>query len=189
MRCKYAVAKASARDTEMTPMICDYIKSKKPDFLFVQMDSVDGAGHHNGYGSPAYLQRIHEVDALVGDVYRAVEEAEMLQDTLFIVLADHGGTPDGHHGGWTEAEKLVTFAIVGKGVQNVAIEEINVRDRAAIVLYAFGIEIPEIDEQGWTAQLPERVWNDPFLPSYRDLSHLTGAAPRISKEAHTSELI
>ena len=183
------VAKASARDTELTPMICDYIKSKKPDFLFVQMDSVDGAGHHNGYGSPAHLQRIHEVDELVNDVHEAIREAGMLEETLFIVLADHGGTPDGHHGGWTEEERLVTFAIAGKGVQHTAIEQINVRDLAAIVLYAFGIEVPAVDEQGWTAQVPADIWDDASLPAYKDLSHLTGAAPRVSKEQHGSELI
>ena len=125
----------------------------------------------------------------MNDVHKAIAEAGMLEDTLFIVLADHGGTPAGGHGGWTDAEKLVTFAIAGKNVQHVKIEAVNVRDLAAIVLYAFGIEVPAVDEQGWTAQVPEGVWNDPSLPAYKDLSHLTGAAPRISKEQHTSELI
>ena len=31
--------------------ICDYIRDKKPTFLFTQLDSVDGAGHGHGYGS------------------------------------------------------------------------------------------------------------------------------------------
>ena len=39
---------ATARDTELTPIICEYIKAKKPTLLFVQFDSVDHAGHHNG---------------------------------------------------------------------------------------------------------------------------------------------
>ena len=30
---------------------------------------------------------------------------------------------------------------------------------------------------------------DDDIPAYRDISHLTGAAPRISKVRHTSELI
>ena len=46
------VSTATARDTELTPMICDYIREKKPTFLFCHMDSVDGAGHGHGYGSP-----------------------------------------------------------------------------------------------------------------------------------------
>ena len=68
------ITKDTAPDTELTPKICDYVRRQKPDFLFIQFDSVDGAGHRNGYGSPAYLQRIHEVDALLGDVYSAAQE-------------------------------------------------------------------------------------------------------------------
>ena len=33
------------------------------------------------------------------------------------------------------------------------------------------------------------IFGDAELPAYRDISHLTGAAPRISKVPHTSELI
>ena len=183
----------TARDTELTPIICEYIQEKKPAFLFIQFDSVDGAGHKNGYGSEKHLQRINEVDELVNDVYKAAETAGIIEDTLFIVIADHGGTPfDGNgasHGGWTDAEKLVTFAATGKTVQHCNIENMNIRDLAAIVLYAFNIKAPEFDEQGWTAQIPEEMFADPDLPAYRDISHLTGAAPRRSKVQHTSELV
>jgi arylsulfatase A-like enzyme len=174
-------------------MICDYIREKKPAFLFIQMDSVDGAGHGNGYGTPAHLKRIHEVDVLVNDVHAAAVEAGIIDDTLFIVIADHGGAnaPDGkgHHGGWTDGEKYVTFAAAGKGVNAVEIEEMNIRDLASIVLYALGIDVPEIDEQGWTSQIPAGMFTDSTIPAYRDLSHLTGAEPRISKAPHTSELL
>ena len=82
-----------------------------------------------------------------------------------------------------------TFAAAGKGVQKGAIEEMNIRDLSAIVLYALGIDAPAFDEQGWTAQVPAGIFADAVLPEYRDISHLTGAAPRRSKVAHTSELI
>ncbi len=187
------VSTATARDTELTPMICDYIREKKPTFLFCHMDSVDGAGHGHGYGSPEHLQRIHEVDALVNDVYTAVEDAGMREDTLFIVIADHGGTPfngtGAGHGGWTDGEKWVTFGAAGKSVQKTYIEAMNIRDLAAIVLYAFGIDAPAFDEAGWTAQIPAGLFADGEIAPYRDISHLTGAAPRISKVPHTSELI
>ena len=187
------VAHATAPDSELTPIICDYIREKKPDFLFIQMDSVDGAGHGNGYGTPAYMDRIHEVDVLVNDVHTAASDAGILDDTLFIVIADHGGTNPGdgtgHHGGWTDAEKYVTFAAAGKGVNAAEIETMNIRDLAAIVLYAFGIDIPAIDENGWTSQIPAGMFSDASIPAYRDLSHLTGTEPRISKVPHTSELI
>jgi len=188
-----SVSTATARDTELMPLICDHIREKKPLFLFTQLDSVDGAGHKHGYGTPEHLHRIHEVDQLVGDAYTAVQEAGIADDTLFIVIADHGGTPfDGKgasHGGWSDAEKLVTFAACGKTVQHAEIEEMNIRDLAAIVLYALGIDAPEFDEKGWTAQIPEGVFKDASLLPYRDISHLTGAAPRISKAPHTSNLL
>lgn len=182
------VANATAHDTDLMPMICDYIREKKPTFLFTQLDSVDGAGHGHGYGSEAHLRRIHEVDELMNDAYEAVKEAGILEDTLFIMIADHGGFGTGH-GGWTDEEKYVTFAAAGKGVQKGVIEEMNIRDLSAIVLYALGIDAPAFDEQGWTAQVPAGIFADAVLPEYRDISHLTGAAPRRSKVAHTSELI
>lgn len=185
------VSTATARDDELMPMICDYIRSNKPDFLFTQLDSVDGAGHRYGYGSPEHLTRIHEVDRLVADAYAAVCDAGIADDTLFMVIADHGGTPfDGNgasHGGWTDAEKLVTFAAAGAGVQAGVIPAMNIRDLAAIVLYALGIEAPEFSESGWTAQVPLGLFTDPGIPLYRDISHLTGAAPRISIIPHTSQ--
>lgn len=187
------VSSASARDKELTPLICDYIRRKRPDFLFVHFDSTDGAGHKNGYGTPEHIRAIIEVDRLIGKVHSAVKDAGMLEDTLFIVVADHGGTNPGNgeggsHGGWTDEEKYVTFAAVGRGVNNTGIEEMNIRDLAAVVLYAMGIELPDFDEKGWTSQIPAGLFAS-YKGDYRDISHLTGAAPRISREHHKSELI
>ena len=188
------VSHDTANDDELAPIICDYIKAKKPDFLFVQFDSVDGAGHKHGYGTPEHLKRISEVDVLVNDVYRAAKAAGIIDETLFIVIADHGGTNPGNgqgggHGGWTDGEKYVTFAAAGKGVNHIRLEKMNIRDLAAIVLYSFGIDSPEFDEAGWTSQIPKGLFSDGNISPYRDISHLTGAAPRVSKIAHTSELI
>lgn len=153
---------------------------------------VDGAGHGSGYGLPAFIDRLHEVDKLIGDVYSAVENAKIDSETLFIVVSDHGGTNNengkGSHGGWTDEEKYVTFAAAGKGINKTEIKEMNIRDLAAIVLYAMGIDAPDFDENGWTSQIPEGMFND-YKGKYRDISHLTGAAPRISKAHHKSELI
>lgn len=187
------VSHHTARDKELTPVICDYIDKKKPDFLFVHFDSTDGAGHKNGYGTEKHLKAISEVDKLIGDVYSSIEKAGISDDTLFMIIADHGGTVNkkggGSHGGWTDEEKYVTFAAIGRGVCNGEIGKMNIRDLAAIVLYALGVEAPCFDEKGWTAQIPEGIFEGAELPAYKDISHLTGAAPRISKSQHTSELI
>ena len=187
------VSHDTAKDFELTPKICDYIKESRPDFVFVQFDSVDGTGHRKGYGTPDHLESITKADKLVGDIYDTALEALNMDETLFIVIADHGGANNenggGTHGGWSDSEKYVTFAAVGKGVRPGHIDNMNIRDLAAIVLYAFGIEAPEFKENGWTAQIPSGLFDDPAISQYRDISHLTGAAPRISKTPHTSELL
>ena len=189
---RLGVNKQTAKDKELTPLICDYIREKKPDFLFVHFDSVDGAGHGNGYGTENHIRAIGEVDKLIGDVYSAIESAGISDDTLFMVIADHGGTNGadgkGTHGGWTDEEKYVTFAAAGKGIVSGEIKEMNIRDLAAIVLYAFDIDMPAFNEKGWTSQIPAGLF-DGYDGEYRDISHLTGAAPRISKEHHKSELV
>ncbi len=183
------VTNAAVWDKDIPRVAGDYIKEKKPAFLFMHFDSPDGVGHHNGYGSPEQLAQIHAVDAFVGEVYDAVVSAGIAQDTLFMLIADHGGTPStgpAGHGGWTDEEKYVTFAACGRGVRHGAVGEMNVRDLSAIVLYALGIDAPAFDEKGWTSQIPEGLFEDPSIPAYRDISHLTGAAPRRSDSPHTS---
>lgn len=190
------VTTMSARDNDLIPHITDYIRKEKPTFLFIHSDSVDGAGHGNGYGTPAHLAQIHTVDGYIGEVYDAVREAGIADDTLFCVICDHGGTCDpregggfgGGHGGWSDGEKYITFAAAGHGVASGEIEEMNIRDTAAIVLYALGIPAPDFTLDGWTSQLPTGLFEEE-VPEYVDISAETGAEPRVSKIHHTSELV
>ena len=126
------------------------------------------------------------------NIYDATFDAGM-KNTLFIVVSDHGGTPwngnGASHGGWSDAEKLVTFAAVGKGVRKTELDNVNIRDLAAVVLYAFGIDPPEFSEDGWTSQIPNGMFDDDSIPEYRDISNITGAEPRVSRFPHKSELI
>ena len=186
----------SAGDTELTPRICAYIEKEKPTFLFIQMDSVDGAGHGNGYGTPNHLKRIHEVDELLAQIYTSVENAGIADDTLFCLIADHGGTCigsdgrySGSHGGWSEGERYVTFAAAGKTVKPGTIGDMNVRDLSAIVLHALGIPSPEFKLEGWTSQIPQNLFTDIPSPVYEDLSGEVGAPPRVSRRHHETELL
>jgi len=187
----------SDRDEELTRRACEYIKSEKPDFLFFHSDSVDGAGHGNGYGTVAHLNQIAAVDVYINQIYQAIVDAGMEEDTLFCLICDHGGTLDktgefgkyrGGHGGWSNEEKLITFAAIGKGVKGGEIEEMNIRDIASVVLYALGIPAPEFEREGWTSQIPANLFED-YAPEYKDISDETGAEPRVSKIRHTSQTL
>lgn len=148
------VHKDSAGDAALTKKICDYVAENDPTFLFVQFDEVDGAGHGSGYGSAAHLKQISITDGYIGKIYEAYEERGFLDTTLFIVTADHGGTPGGSHGGLSEAEKYVMFAAVGKTVEKGTIEDMEIRDSASVVLHALGYAQPET----WTGRVPSGLF-------------------------------
>jgi len=154
----------ASNDKELTPLILECVR-KKPKFLFVQFDDVDGAGHSGGYGSQLHYEEIKRADGYTGEIYNAYKDAGILEDTLFIVIADHGGVRTGH-GGYTDTEKYVFLGISGKDVNSGFINYAETRDIAAIVLAALGLSVPEYDENGFTSQIPEGIWEG-TKPYYR----------------------
>ncbi len=136
----------------------DCIKNK-PVFLFVQLDEVDGAGHHNGYGTHEYFSKITEIDGMVGRMYDAYQAAGIIDDTLFVCIADHGGI-NHSHGGWSDTEKRVFFAASGRGVTGGEPEFAVTKDISAVVLYALGLDIPDYNENGYSSQVPEGMFDD-----------------------------
>ncbi len=142
-----------SNDAMLCDMICKYVSKEKPNFLFVQFDETDSAGHKFGYGEFGHLKRITKTDTFVGKIFEAYEKAEMIDDTLFIVVSDHGGIRVGH-GGYTDDEKYVYLAVRGKNIKKSKIEFAYTKDIAAIVLYAFGLELDEYNTDGFSSQVP-----------------------------------
>lgn len=158
---------SSDGDEELTEKIVAYLDHASPKFMFVQFDTVDGAGHSKGYGSAHHLDVLNEVDGFIGKIYDKLEERGLLENSLFIVTADHGGTPGGDHGGVTEAELKIYFGAVGDGVKkNGEIGEMFVWDIPAIVLQALGLYVPEYTEDGFIGVVPSGLFED-FTPRER----------------------
>ena len=178
-------------DKELTQKIVAYLEEDAPTFLFVQFDDVDAAGHANGYGTQAHLDKISEIDTYVADVYDAYDKLDILDDTLFIVTADHGGSGKSH-GGLTDGEKYVMFAAAGESVAEGEIQDMEIRDTAAVVLSALGYDLPAT----WTARVPsglfegveaiERpVWVDTESPRY----HETQPTPAIGSDSYITSVL
>lgn len=155
------IVKDHGSDLEVSQKIVKYFTSNIPTLLFVQFDSGDSAGHSYGYGSDNHLAAISAIDALIGSVYDQLKMKGILDETLFIVTADHGGTPTkedgsvgGNHGGDTDAERYVFLGVAGKTVADGTIEGAETRDIAAISAYALGLECPET----WTGHVPSGVF-------------------------------
>jgi len=143
---------ANGNDEKVTNKVCEYIAENDAELIFVHLNDPD-RGHDVGFGSQAHLNEIADVDNQIGLIYDALADAGLLETTLFIVTTDHGGNGNSH-GGWTDAEKYITFAAVGPKVLAGSIGDMNISDTAAIVLYALGYEQPD----NWTCRVPSGIF-------------------------------
>ena len=175
-----------ANDPAVTDHVVEYLKKSTPTLLYVHFDSCDGAGHGNGYGSAQHLAAVTAVDGLIGQIYAILEQRNQLDDTLFLVVTDHGGTPKGSHGGDSDAEMIIFFGAAGKTVdKDTPIVDGDNRDVASIAAYALGVEAPET----WTSRVPTGVFWDvtggehktPEIPVSPNRKHQTEDTPPLSE--------
>lgn len=150
------IHKESLPDPELATAIQKYLE-QNPDvkLLFMQLDEPDGAGHTYGYGvdSPEYLNAITRNDGLFANVLGSIEQLGLLEDSLVILLTDHGGGGDNKysHGSDHPMDKNVFWGCVGPGIEpGTIIPELSIVDTAAVTLHALGLAIPA----NWDAKVP-----------------------------------
>lgn len=130
-------------EDETTALAESYIKAKRPKFLFVHLDHVDHAGHHDGHGTPEYYEAVSKADALIARIRQATVDAGIADDTVILVTSDHGGVGKGH-GGETLAELEIPWIASGKAIKpGVELDlPINTFDTPATAAWLLGAEIP-----------------------------------------------
>ena len=123
----------------------EYIKSKQPTLLAICFDNPDHVGHQAGHDTPEYYAKLKELDRYVGRIVQAVKDAGMLNETIFIVTADHGGINKGH-GGKTMQEMETPFIISGKNIKKgLEFHESMMQfDVASTIAYIFGLQQPQV---------------------------------------------
>ena len=130
------------------PMVVEHIqtylsKGNVPKLMFVQLDNMDHEAHKHGGFSDEYYKSAERMDTYIGDIYDAIESRGLMENSLFIVVADHGETAGGH-GGQTPEESEAMLAVAGHSVNKTILSQgVHNRDVSAITLYALGIEQPE----------------------------------------------
>lgn len=136
----------SGKDTKAaTKAAVEYIKNKKPDFCAVIFAEPDGAGHTHGWKTDKYFAMLSHLDKALKEIVDAVKEAGMLDETIFILAADHGGIGTGH-GGKTMDEMQTTIVFNGKGIKKGfrIPESTMVYDIAGTIGYMFSINQPQV---------------------------------------------
>jgi hypothetical protein len=145
----------SMPDPALTATAAAYIRAYSPDIYFMQLDFIDAAGHSHGYGSQEYLEQITATDALVGVVIDAIRDAGIFDESLIVLLSDHGGEGKSHGSDHPDC-MTIFWGCRGPGIPSgIELEnQVNIMDTAAVVAYALGLPAPE----GWDARECVSEW-------------------------------
>ncbi|WP_053375094.1 alkaline phosphatase family protein [Paenibacillus sp. FJAT-27812] len=153
------VHKVAMNDRELPLAAAAYIR-ENPDLklMFIGLDLPDAAGHQYGYNTPEQLQAIEETDAHTGIILRAIEESGIFEDSLIIVVSDHGGGGEHpqQHGSDHPSDKTIFWGCAGPGIQQGASlqGDFFITDTAEVVIRALGLDTPD----NWEAKLPEGLF-------------------------------
>lgn len=147
----------SKPDAELVAEFKEYILNEDAKIIGVFLDDIDHAGHKHGYRSEKYIKQIESHDALVGEMIDGISDAGYMEDTLIILCSDHGGggAEPNNHGSSHPLDMTITWGCVGPGVQEGGVieEQVNIKDTAAVIAQALGLEKPI----GWDNKVPKGV--------------------------------
>lgn len=91
-----AVARESVLDTRGVAQVIDLFSREDlepPHFVFHELALTDGAGHDYGPHAEGLRDALDESDRRIGRVLDLLEQVGLLDETLFVVTADHGMAP------------------------------------------------------------------------------------------------
>jgi predicted AlkP superfamily pyrophosphatase or phosphodiesterase len=142
-------------DLSIARLAADYLVSARPDFTFIYLGLTDEVGHRHGWMSAEYLEAIAIADEAMAQVFARLEAAGMVEGTVSLLLADHGGHGHGH--GEECAEDLtIPWVIRGPGIRRGLKLSTAVRifDTAPTVAALLGLPCP----QEWQGRAVVEAW-------------------------------
>ena len=138
-----------ASDDEVVDRTVQTIRDLKPNFLFSCYDEPDGVGHKIGHDTPEYYDQMTKNDMHLAKIIQAVKDAGIENETLIMIMADHGGIGKGH-GAKTMAEMQTPLIFWGKSVkqQPEMQQSIMMYDIGATIAWIFDLKFPQV----WTGR-------------------------------------
>jgi hypothetical protein len=120
-----------------------YILEKKPNLCFIHLTDPDSAGHKYGWGSPEQIRAFAAVDAALAEILKAIEEADIADQSVIIITADHGGHRK-THGSKMPEDMTIPWIAWGKDVKkgfNITVP-VTTYDTAATALWLLDVPVP-----------------------------------------------
>lgn len=123
----------------------EFIVEEKPALTFIHFNEPDSVGHEIGHDTPAYYEEVERIDALMGRLLITLKDSGMMEDSIILFTADHGGIDKGH-GGETLLEMEIPWIIFGRNVpaKGKLRSAIVTYDTAATIAYILGLTPPDV---------------------------------------------
>jgi len=144
---EYAGRDASAVDWALSHL------PRNPRLALYYQGQVDMAGHRFGWGSPEYTNACRNVDANIGRIVEAYRTAGLWDDTVLLLVADHGGHGKTHGDATIECFEI-PFLVSGGASRRLRLREpVMAMDVAPTILSLLGLDVPDA-MRGRPAALP-----------------------------------
>ena len=126
-------------DEEVMSAALPMLDDTRNQFVFVHLDQVDYAGHHEGGPKDArWNEAAARTDAMLGQI---LEKLDLSRDTI-IVTSDHGHIDAGGHGGQDAVALVEPFVIAGAGIKTGDFGDVNMVDVAPTITTLLGAALP-----------------------------------------------
>ncbi|KKK25071.1 hypothetical protein ARAM_003137 [Aspergillus rambellii] len=106
-------------DTNVTRHIPHELLQDDWSALIMHYLGLDHIGHKAGPQSPYMITKQREMDAIVSQVYEAMNQEAHLESTLFVVCGDHGMNDAGNHGGSSVGETSPALLFISPKFQTI----------------------------------------------------------------------
>lgn len=122
----------------------DLIQNFPSDFqlMFVHFPTADWMGHEYGWLSGEQLSVLFRADQAIEKLVTELSNRGLMNETLFIITADHGGHGT-THGSSLYEDMTIPWIAFGAGIQSTALTSpITTVDTASTAAFALGLDIP-----------------------------------------------
>lgn len=122
-----------------------YLKQHKPNITFVYMGEIDECAHSYTCFSQQGQDAIKNTDDNIAKLLQALEDAGMVQDTLVVLVSDHGRDASGKsHGQFETTQVLTQWVVYGAGVQRGRriVSAVSLEDNSPTIIHALGLRFP-----------------------------------------------